>query len=336
MPVPSGSKRPYSIRRARASTKKVRSRSLFFQPRFRGYHRASWQLRGRAGRPAGLLPLAALLAAAACGQIAQREIAQRILERYRKSASVKPLAAAQVIRLKLTGPNGSKGTAEISWQGADYRERRESAGLVTIRGLQGGKAYYTDEDGVTRVASEPVVRELTTRFYVWRRAFPVPGSRQGAARARTGRRRHRLRAIQPEVGQPARARLLAARRRPRRRPVAPVPARVRESDTVQGCVRPGCSGRDRDRVDRPADGSPGRRRGGRLAGPVPGRVCRVPARDDRRRPGLRGVCSRRSGARAPRRVGGRPRARVGRARSQDRPARSFRTSSGARLRGPAS
>ncbi len=123
------------------------------------------------GRSAGLLPLAALLAAAACGPIAQREIAQRILERYRKSAGVKPLAAAQVIRLRLTGPNGARGTAEISWQGADYRERRESAGLVTVRGLQGGKAFYTDEDGVTRVASEPVVRELTTRFYVWRRAF---------------------------------------------------------------------------------------------------------------------------------------------------------------------
>lgn len=123
------------------------------------------------GRQAGLLPLAALLAAAACGPSAQGEIAQRILERYRKSVGVRPLAAAQVIRLRLTGPNGARGTAEISWQGSDYRERRESAGLVTVRGLQGGKAFYTDEDGVTRVASEPVVRELTTRFYVWRRAF---------------------------------------------------------------------------------------------------------------------------------------------------------------------
>jgi hypothetical protein len=123
------------------------------------------------GRPAGLLPLAALLAATACGPIAQGEIAQRILERYRKSAGVKPLAAAQVIRLRLTGPRGARGLAEISWQGSDFRERRESAGLVTIRGLQGGKAFYTDEDGVTRVASEPVLRELVTRFYVWRRAF---------------------------------------------------------------------------------------------------------------------------------------------------------------------
>ena len=123
------------------------------------------------GRRAGLLPLAALLAASACGKVAETEIAQRILDRYRTSVGAKPLAAAQVIRLRLTGPNGAQGLAEISWQGSDFRERRESAGLVTIRGLQGGKAFYTDEDGVTRVASEPVLRELVTRFYVWRRAF---------------------------------------------------------------------------------------------------------------------------------------------------------------------
>jgi len=123
------------------------------------------------GRPAGLLPLAALLAATACGKIAETEIAQRILDRYRTTAGAKPLAAAQVIRLRLSGPNGARGLAEISWQGSDFRERRESGGLVTIRGLQGGKAFYTDEDGVTRVASEPVLRELVTRLYVWRRAF---------------------------------------------------------------------------------------------------------------------------------------------------------------------
>ena len=123
------------------------------------------------GRLAGLLPLAALLTATACGKIGEAEIARRILDRYRTSAGARPLAAAQRIRLRLTGPNGERGLAEISWQGADFRERRESAGLVTLRGLQGGKAFYTDEDGVTRVASEPSLRELVTRFYVWRRAF---------------------------------------------------------------------------------------------------------------------------------------------------------------------
>ncbi len=118
----------------------------------------------------GFLLLAPLLAAA-CGRSEETRVAERILERYRSSAGAKPLAAAQLIKLKLTGPGGARGTAEIAWQGSAYRERRESAGLTTVRGLQGGKAFYTDEDGVTRVASEPVVRELITRHYFWRRAF---------------------------------------------------------------------------------------------------------------------------------------------------------------------
>ena len=117
------------------------------------------------------LGVLASVLAAACGPSAQTRIAQRILERYRAASGAKPLAAAGQIRLRLGGPGGARGSIEISWQGSDYRERRESAGLVTVRGLQGGKAFYTDEDGVTRVASEPVVRELVTRFYFWRRAF---------------------------------------------------------------------------------------------------------------------------------------------------------------------
>jgi hypothetical protein len=120
--------------------------------------------------PFRLLLLAPLLAAA-CGRSAETRVAERILERYRSSAGAKPLAAAQLIKLKLTGSGGARGTAEIAWQGSEYRERRESAGLATVRGLQAGKAFYTDEDGVTRVASEPVLRELVTRFYFWRRAF---------------------------------------------------------------------------------------------------------------------------------------------------------------------
>ena len=116
------------------------------------------------------LPLACLLAAA-CGRSAETRVAERILERYQRQSGAKPLASAQLIQLSLTGPGGSRGRTEISWQGPDYRERTESAGLVTVRGIQGGKGFYTDEDGVTRVASEPVLRELVTRFYFWRRAF---------------------------------------------------------------------------------------------------------------------------------------------------------------------
>ncbi len=40
-----------------------------------------------------------------------------------------------------------------------------------MRGIQAGKAYFTDEDGVTRVASEPILAELVTGSYFWRRAY---------------------------------------------------------------------------------------------------------------------------------------------------------------------
>ena len=165
----------YSTRRAEASTKKMRPHSLFFGPgpedaaRRHGYHRRLMGAPTRRG-PFRLVFFAALLAAA-CGRSAETRVAERILERYRAQSGARPLAAAQLVKLKLTGPGGAHGSVEITWQGSDYRERRESAGIVTVRGLQGGKAFYTDEDGVTRVASEPVVRELVTRFYFWRRAF---------------------------------------------------------------------------------------------------------------------------------------------------------------------
>jgi len=125
-------------------------------------------LRGLTGVGITILTLAESVA---CGRSEERRIAERILERYRTASGAKPLAAAQQVRLRLLGPGGARGTAEILWQDASFRERRESAGIATVRGLQGGKAFYTDEDGVTRVASEPVVRELITRFYFWRRAF---------------------------------------------------------------------------------------------------------------------------------------------------------------------
>jgi hypothetical protein len=46
-----------------------------------------------------------------------------------------------------------------------------SAGWIAVRGIELGKAYFTDADGVTRVVSDPVLRELTTRSYFWRRAW---------------------------------------------------------------------------------------------------------------------------------------------------------------------
>jgi hypothetical protein len=68
---------------------------------------------------------------------------------------------------------GSTGTgvAEIAWEPNRYRERISSAGVSTERGIQGGKAYAIDEDGFTRVVSEPVLRELLTRSFFWRKAW---------------------------------------------------------------------------------------------------------------------------------------------------------------------
>ncbi|HVE66669.1 MAG TPA: hypothetical protein VNC59_08810 [Thermoanaerobaculia bacterium] len=63
------------------------------------------------------------------------------------------------------------GVAEVAWRDGRYRERIASAGAVTERGVQGGKGYYVDEDGFTRVVSEPALAELMTRSYFWRRAW---------------------------------------------------------------------------------------------------------------------------------------------------------------------
>jgi hypothetical protein len=74
------------------------------------------------------------------------------------------------LRPDRTGGAGA-GVAEIAWEPNRYRERVSSAGVTTERGIQGGKAYAIDEDSVTRVVSEPVLRELLTRSYFWRRAW---------------------------------------------------------------------------------------------------------------------------------------------------------------------
>src|SRR5512132_2450454 len=114
-----------------------------------------------------------LLVIPACRFDSNRKIAERILDRYRRSAQARPLPASHVIRMRLSpdARSGGPGVAEIAWEPNRYRERVSSAGVTTERGIQGGKAYYTDEDGVTRVASEPVLRELLARFYFWRRAW---------------------------------------------------------------------------------------------------------------------------------------------------------------------
>jgi hypothetical protein len=59
----------------------------------------------------------------------------------------------------------------IEWNGENFRETVSSAGLTVVRGIQGEKAYFRDEDGITRVASEPILADLITRSYLWRRAY---------------------------------------------------------------------------------------------------------------------------------------------------------------------
>jgi hypothetical protein len=141
---------------------------------------------GRRARAAALLlAVFALLVAAACGERSDVKIARRILDNHRRSARVKPLPGAQVIRVRLSTPPGKEqasGSGQIEWDGLNYRETIRSAGWTRSRGIQAGKAYLTDEDGVTRVASEPVLSELLTRSYFWHRAYlfdDLAGARVG-------------------------------------------------------------------------------------------------------------------------------------------------------------
>jgi hypothetical protein len=114
------------------------------------------------------------LAAAGCGGEWPSRAAGRILDRYRKTSGAKPLPAGGMIRIGLTPADGKAepvGRAEVLWEPGRYRESVASAGLTTLRGIEFGKGYFTDADGVTRVASEPILRELLTRSYFWRRAW---------------------------------------------------------------------------------------------------------------------------------------------------------------------
>ncbi|MGH9367639.1 MAG: hypothetical protein ACRD3M_08195 [Thermoanaerobaculia bacterium] len=121
-----------------------------------------------------MLVTAAALLSSACGRDASTRVAQRVLEEHRIAASVRPLPEAGSIRVLLTAASpagGEAGTVEIEWEGARYRETVASAGIATVRGIQAGKAFFIDEDGVTRVGSEPMLAELATRSYFWRRAY---------------------------------------------------------------------------------------------------------------------------------------------------------------------
>jgi hypothetical protein len=128
----------------------------------------------RSARIAVALFLLAIPLTTACGRDSEGLLAGRVLEDYRRKASVRPLPPTGSVRVRLTPDRpagGESGSEEIEWEGAKYRETVTSAGVSTIRGIQGGKAFFTDEDGVTRVGSEPMLAELTTRSYFWRRAF---------------------------------------------------------------------------------------------------------------------------------------------------------------------
>jgi hypothetical protein len=129
--------------------------------------------RRRRRRLGGISLLVLLLAPSACRIDADRKVAERILDRYRRATGAKPLPAAHVIRMRLSPETagGGTGVAEVAWERNRFRERISSAGATTERGIQSGKSYYTDEDGVTRVGSEPVLRELSARSYFWRRAW---------------------------------------------------------------------------------------------------------------------------------------------------------------------
>jgi hypothetical protein len=121
---------------------------------------------------AALAALAAL--AVSCGEVSSSRMAERILDRYRKTSGAKPLTAGGMILLRLTRPAGlpgEPGREEVLWEPHRFRDTVSSAGLTTVRGIESARAFFTDGDGVTRVASEPVLRELITRSYFWRRAW---------------------------------------------------------------------------------------------------------------------------------------------------------------------
>ncbi len=119
-----------------------------------------------------LAAAAAFVFAAGCGIGADARLARRILEDHRRITHGRPLPASQVIRLALSRPGSpATGSLRIEWNGRNYRETFTSAAATSIRGIQGERGYFTDVDGVTRVISDPILAQLVTRSYFWRRAY---------------------------------------------------------------------------------------------------------------------------------------------------------------------
>lgn len=128
----------------------------------------------RLGRRLALAAAAAALAFTAGCEGSPGAIADRVLARYQKRTGSKPLTAGGMIRIRLSpapGQGSASGSSEILWEPLRYRESVSSAGWTELRGIELGRAYFTDQDGVTRVLSEAALRELTTRSYFWRRAW---------------------------------------------------------------------------------------------------------------------------------------------------------------------
>ena len=119
------------------------------------------------------LSLAALCGGSGCGENSPSRVAARVLDRYRKTTGAKPLTASGMIHLRLArdGEPPASGRDEILWAPRQYRETLTSAGMTVVHGIQSGRAYFIDQDGVTRVASDPVLQDLRTRSYFWRRAW---------------------------------------------------------------------------------------------------------------------------------------------------------------------
>ena len=134
-----------------------------------------WAFGVRGGRRIAVAAITAVVAlSAGCGEGTPGELAARIIARYQRVSGSKPLTAGGMIRIRLSGAGGEgprTGSAEILWEPGRFRETVSSGGWTAARGIELGKAFLTDEDGVTRVVSDPVLRELTSRSYFWRRAW---------------------------------------------------------------------------------------------------------------------------------------------------------------------
>jgi hypothetical protein len=120
-----------------------------------------------------LFAITALGAAWGCGENSPSGVAARVLGRHRQTTGAKPLTASGMIRVRLAraGDAAVTGRDEIVWSPRQYRETVSSAEMTVVHGIQAGLAFFIDQDGVARVVSDPVLRELRTRSYFWRRAW---------------------------------------------------------------------------------------------------------------------------------------------------------------------